>query len=178
LDAKTTLDIQQHLKSCAECARLFAEEEKLEARLKSALNQGTQTAMLWDRIERAVAGTTPDAPHLQHAVPGFKAPLIWGILFQLGQQLQAGWRRSSKVWSGLAATWVVILALNFTAREPEAPLVTRQQVPSASEMRFAVKQKQLWLAELAGVIEPVQADKPKPIRPGPRSDRRHENFNA
>ncbi len=32
LDAKTTLEIEQHLAACPACARLFAEEQKLNAR--------------------------------------------------------------------------------------------------------------------------------------------------
>ena len=36
-----------------------------------------------------------------------------------------------------------------------------QEVPSASEVRFAVKQKQLLMAELAATSEPAPADKPK-----------------
>ena len=44
LDAKTTLEIEQHLAGCPACARLFAEEQKLEARMKAGLNRGPRTA--------------------------------------------------------------------------------------------------------------------------------------
>ena len=40
LDARTSLEIELHLKACPHCARLFAEEERLEARIKAGLNQG------------------------------------------------------------------------------------------------------------------------------------------
>jgi hypothetical protein len=72
----------------------------------------------------------------------------------------------------------VILALNFAGREPNPPLMAEQAAPSASEMRFAVKQKQLLMAELAMTSEPAPADKPKAALPSPRSDRRNETFNA
>ena len=74
--------------------------------------------------------------------------------------------------------WVVILVLDLAAREPDAPLVAGQEVPSASEMRFALKQKQLLMAELAFTSEPAPADKPKPAPPSPRSDRRKETLNT
>ena len=65
----------------------------------------------------------------------------------------------------------MILVLNFAAREPDARLVTGQGVPSVSEMRFAWKQKQLLMADLAFALEPAPADKPKAAPPSPHSDR-------
>jgi hypothetical protein len=74
--------------------------------------------------------------------------------------------------------WVGILALNLTAREPDAPRMAGQQMPSASEMRFAFKEKQLLMAELAITSEPVPAEKPKAAPPSPHSERRNETVNA
>jgi hypothetical protein len=74
--------------------------------------------------------------------------------------------------------WVGIVGLNFAAREPDAPLMAGQQAPSASEMRFALKQKQLLMADLAATSEPAPAEKPKAAPPSPRSDRRNETLNA
>ena len=45
-------------------------------------------------------------------------------------------------------------------------------------MRFALKQKQLLMAELAFTSEPAPADKPKAAPPSPRSERRNETLNA
>ena len=150
LDARTSLEIEQHLKACPDCARLFAEEQKLEARLKAGLNRGARTAALWEQIERSVVAAAPSACPLAAFDPASRSlPGGTALLAALGEQLQAGWRRSPWAWAGLAAAWVVILALNFAAREPDAPLVAGQRVPSASEMRFALKQKQLLMAELA-----------------------------
>ena len=78
----------------------------------------------------------------------------------------------------MAAAWVVILTLNLAAREPAAPLVAKQEVPSASEMRLALIQKHLLMAELALSPAPTSANKPKPEPPSPRSERRHETLNA
>ena len=177
LDAKTSLDIEQHLKACPACARLFAEAQKLEARMAASLNRGLRTAALWEQIERkvAVASSTSRLRPPAHV----SQPFGWeGVLGTLGAQLRAGWRVSRWAWTGLAAVWAVILALNFTAREGNAPLVAGQAVPSASEMRFAFKQKQLLMAELVVTSEPAPADKPKAAPPSPRSDRRIETLNA
>jgi anti-sigma factor RsiW len=168
LDAKTSLEIEQHLKTCPGCARLFAEEEKLEARMMAGLNRGPRTVALWARIEGEVAA----AAHVPQ-------PDGWqGVLGTLGGRLQAGWQPTRWVWAGLAGVWVVILALNFAARQADAPLAAGREVPSASEMRLALKEKQLLMAELAITSEPAPADKSKAAPPSPRSDRRNENLNT
>jgi len=177
LDAKTTLEIEQHLAGCPACARLFAEEQKLEARIMAGLNRGSRTASLWAQIEREVANASsasrsrPPAPVPQ--------PDGWpAALGSLVAHLRAGWRASRWAWTGLAVAWVVILTLNLSAREPETTVEARQELPSASEMRLALKQKHLLMAELALTPEPVPANKPKPAPPSPRSDRFKETLNA
>jgi anti-sigma factor RsiW len=162
LDAKTSLEVEQHLATCPACARLFAEEEKLEARMMAGLNRGPRTPALWALIEGEVAA----AAHVSQ-------PVGWQ-----GVQLQAGWQPTRRVWAGLAGVWVVILTLNFAASQSDAPLVAGQEVPSASEMRLALREKQLLTAELAITSEPAPADKSKASPPSPRSDRRNENLNT
>ena len=174
LDARTSLEIELHLKACPNCARLFAEEERLEARIKAGLNQGQRTAALWEQIERSVAAAAPSAAR-PRVSPSSLRPATWQVLWSA---LQAGWQRSPQAWAGLSAAWVVILALNFAAREPDAPFAARQDLPSASEMRFALKQKQLLMADLAALAEPAPADKVKVAPPSPRSDRRNETLNT
>ena len=178
LDARTALEIEQHLKSCRDCAHLFAEEQKLEARLKAGLNQGQRTATLWERVERAAVAA---APATEGPWSEFRAPPPAGchaVFAALGEQLQAGWRRSRWAWTGLAMVWVVILGLSFVAREPDVPVVAGKQLPPAGEVRFAVEQKHLLMADLAFTTEPDTADKPKAAPPSPRSDRRNETLNA
>jgi hypothetical protein len=178
LDARTTLEIQQHMKSCMGCARVFAEEQRLEARMKAGLNRGERTGPLWDQIERSVAAAAL-VRGCTRPPTGVSQPAGWRhLLSRIGEQLQSGWRRSRWAWSGLAAVWVVILLLDFTAREPDTTLVAGQRVPTPSEMRLAWKQKEQLMAELAVTIEPAPADKPKPAPPKPRSDRRNGTLNA
>jgi hypothetical protein len=99
------------------------------------------------------------------------------VFSTLGDQLRPGLRPAAKAWAGLAAVWALILTMNFTARETDAPLPGANQ-PSASEMRFALRQKRLLLAELSATPKPDVADKAKATRPGRRSDRRNELLNA
>lgn len=51
LDAKTSQEIQLHLQTCAECAELFAREEKFNERLFGVLRVGQSTPALWEQIE-------------------------------------------------------------------------------------------------------------------------------
>lgn len=177
LDTKTTLEIEQHLAACPACARLFAQEQKLEARITAGLNGGSRTAALWTQIEREVADASsasrPRPPALVPQRPGWPA-----VLGALSAQFRAGWRTSRWAWTGLAAVWAVILVLNLAGREPEAPLVAGQEVPSASQMRLALEQKYLLMSELDLSPELAPADKPKPARPSPHSERRNEALNA
>lgn len=51
LGAQTALEIEEHLSGCAECAGLFAAEEKFDQRLAAALRNGTRTSALWNAAE-------------------------------------------------------------------------------------------------------------------------------
>jgi hypothetical protein len=178
LDTRTSLEIEQHLKMCPACARFFTEEEKLEAGIAAGLNRGPRTTTLWEQIERKVAATAHSVsqPPLLSRV---SQPIGWrATLESLGAHLRAGWQPARWVWAGLATAWMLILGLNLAAREPDAPVVARQQLPSPSEMRFALQQEQLLMADLTLTSEPGPARKPKPAPMSPRSDRRMETLNA
>lgn len=178
LDAKTTLEIAVHLRACAECARLFAREQKLEARMRDGLSRGQRTVALWEQIERSVttAGTSAARP----GVPRPQSqPGAWqSLVLTWRQQFLAGWQRSRWAWSGLGAAWAVILILNLTAREAEGQRLAEKQLPRSSEVRLAAKQKRLLMADLAAPAEPAPAAKAKVAPPSPRSDRRKESLNT
>ena len=75
-----------------------------------------------------------------------------------------------QAWAGLAAAWVLILALNAATREP-VQVATAQSTPPAQEVLMALKERRRLLAELAG--PPVQIEPQKPLAPGPRSELSH-----
>lgn len=51
LDTKSSLEVEQHLAACIECAGLFEAEGKFDARIRDALRRGEPTPALWDAIE-------------------------------------------------------------------------------------------------------------------------------
>jgi anti-sigma factor RsiW len=51
LDAKSSLEVEQHLASCTECGGLFEAEKKFDARFRDAFRRGERTATLWDAVE-------------------------------------------------------------------------------------------------------------------------------
>ena len=54
LDAKATQEVGQHLEACAECAELFAAEEKIECRLVEVLRRGRRSASVWESVEAQI----------------------------------------------------------------------------------------------------------------------------
>lgn len=77
-------------------------------------------------------------------------------------------------WSGLAAGWLVIIALNVTSRDPaqKQPVALAKHNRSAETLQAVREQKRLWV-ELTGFGEGRDAELPRFV-PRPRSERRHE----
>jgi anti-sigma factor RsiW len=178
LEARTTLEIDQHLQACPECARFFRQAADEEARIRKGLNHGEKTPALWEQIERSLVAA-PLPASATRILPTARQPAGWhGVLVALGEQVRAGWQRSPWVWSGLAAGWVVVLTLNFAARGPETAAAVAEQLPPAAEVRLAMKQKRLLAADLAGLSEAVPGAKVQTAPPSPRSERRSDTLNT
>jgi hypothetical protein len=80
---------------------------------------------------------------------------------------------SRRIWTGLAAVWILIFVFNFSQRDP-AELLARKTPPLAPEMILTFRQQERLLAELIGPNE-IQAVEPqKPFLPQPRSEGRIE----
>ena len=85
--------------------------------------------------------------------------------------LSTVFRPDPRAWAGLAAVWVVILALQFASHDP-TEVVARNTPPPSPEMLLVLRQQKLLLAELVERAEPRVADRPKAVLPPrPRSDR-------
>jgi len=176
LDARTTLEIEQHLKSCPECARLFAQEQHFEAWITSGLKQGQRSPSIWAQAERAMLAAARAATRSE-TVPGIAQRRGWSAIFPaFATQLRVVWSGAPRAWTGIAVAWMVILALNLATRETDTMPVAGQAAPSASEIRFALIQKQLMLAELAVTTEASAASKAKTAAPSPRSQRQESNL--
>lgn len=176
LDARTTLEVQEHLKSCHECARLFVEEQQFEAWMTSGLKQGQRSVWLWEELERAVAQPAR-VPKPQQSSPGSALHDPWtALLGALATQLRVVWSQTPHAWAGIAVAWLLILFMNLATRNAEQMPVAQQAGPSTSEMRFALKQKQLLMAELAVLAETASQSKGKSAMPRPRSQRPESNL--
>ena len=83
LDAKTSQEIQLHLQSCAECAELFAREEKFNERVFRVLRVGQPTPALWEKVESRLRPARSGGWLLRHwksvALGSVAALLIAGI---------------------------------------------------------------------------------------------------
>lgn len=92
-------------------------------------------------------------------------------------QLSTIFRPYPRAWAGLAALWVVILALQLASRDSTEVMV-RKTPPPSPEMLMVLRQQKLLLAELVERTEPRAIDRPKAVPPRPRSDRYRETFTA
>jgi hypothetical protein len=77
---------------------------------------------------------------------------------------------SPKAWAGLAAVWILILALDFSDRDRSRGLA-ENSAPPPPEMVAELKQQQRMLAELMGPRESSDADRSKPSAPRPHTER-------
>ncbi len=97
------------------------------------------------------------------AEPGFKLTafplLLWRELIS----------PSRRTWAGIAVAWVVILAVNFSLRDPAQPGSTIK-VSAPAMMSFQEQQK-LLNELLADRSVPMDTDRPKTFSPRPRSER-------
>ena len=75
---------------------------------------------------------------------------------------------SRRAWTGIAAAWMMILAINFALRDP-AP-AGKVMVPAPAMMSFQ-EQQRLVNQLLADRSLSHDADRPKPAEPRPRSKR-------
>jgi len=94
------------------------------------------------------------------------------ILPPIWRELIAPARR---IWVGLAAVWLLILAanLNFHTNAPRMIVTTP---PRSADLIMALREQKQMLVELTGRPEAKAAEPPKTFVPQPRSDRRAEFF--
>lgn len=168
LDARTTLEIQQHLTACPDCARSFAAEAKLEAQVATGLKRGERTAALWEQIEQRVAAAAAAESRRRPAIQVSLRMPWWRELL---------WP-SPQAWACLAATWVVLLGVSFITRQTANGAEGRQMARPTQELRLVLKQQKQLLAELGGIPEQLAGKRPETSEPQPRSQRREQLSNT
>jgi hypothetical protein len=93
-----------------------------------------------------------------------------GFLSVLHSQLATILWPCPKAWAGLAAIWILILAVDFSDRDRSRG-VAENSAPPPPEMMAELKQQQRLLAELIGTRESSDADQSKPVAPRPHTER-------
>lgn len=90
-------------------------------------------------------------------------------LSTLNQKLSTLLWPHPKAWAGLAAVWVVILAVNFSTRD-KAPVMAEKSSPPSPEVVAELKQQRQLYAELIGPPLAQDIDRRKNVVPRPRSE--------
>ncbi len=76
-----------------------------------------------------------------------------------------------RIWTGLAAVWILIFIVNIAQRDP-ADVLARKAPASATEAMFAWRQQERMLAELMATTAPAEAEPRKTTLPRPRTESR------
>ena len=80
-----------------------------------------------------------------------------------------------RVWAGLAAIWLGILAVNFSLRD-RSPVFAEKSVTPSPKVLMVLQQQQRLLAELIGPRETHKAEPPRTFVPRPRGERSLEVY--
>jgi len=118
-------------------------------------------------IRKAMEALPPSPPSGERAGMRGRSvlQLIWYELFL----------PSRRIWTGLTAIWIVILAVNFSMRDQSGVTMAKSTTP---EMVQSFKQQQQLLAQLIGPSDPTVAEPPKSYTPRPSSQRFPEMLTA
>ena len=100
----------------------------------------------------------------------FAATTFRRLLSTLNHQLSTLLWPHPKAWAGLAAVWILILAVDFSLRD-KAQVMAEKSAPPSPEVIVELRQQQRLLAELIGSRDERDANRSKSFVPLPRSER-------
>ena len=102
-------------------------------------------------------------------------PQTWpaGFVSRLLRCSTPFWRElilpSRRIWTGLAAVWLLLLIINVSQRDPVSSVTSQPVHRTAVMMSWQVQQR--WLDELlADRSAPPAADRPRNVPPRPRTE--------
>jgi hypothetical protein len=94
----------------------------------------------------------------------------WSWLSTLNHQLSTLLWPHPTAWAGLAAVWILILAVDFSLRD-KTPVMAEKTATPSPEVIVELRRQQRLLAELIGPRDTSDADRSKSFVPQPRSER-------
>jgi len=162
LDAKTTLEVQQHVATCPECARVLTAQAKADTRIMAGLKLGQRTPALWEQVEQRVIATARSNARPRCTTSGSQ-PISW-------------WREllwpSPWAWAGGAAAWAMIFLVNYSVSvSSEGASLARSPAPPPAAIEMALAQRRILMASLFDPQSSAKANAPrKTLPPRPRSE--------
>ncbi len=112
-----------------------------------------------DALRRAViAGHCAPTETSQPASLGFATMLWLELIFPC-----------RRIWTTLAAVWLLVLIANFAQRDDSSALASKAQ-PSAEMLLAFRSQQKMFNQILSDHPQPVEADRPRNFTPSPRTE--------
>jgi hypothetical protein len=160
LDQAEIIELERHLDACADCRNYYGEIKILTAPLMgweknfSAIEANPAMQMRWAKaMQDAAAPSSIRQPPLQR---------VWRAMW--GESI----RPYRYAWSGMAALWVAMLAINGQLSDHRTNEAGVRAASSQEIMQAWTEQNSV----LALLIEPAAVvPAPPPYVPGPRSQR-------
>src|SRR5579859_4108297 len=118
-----------------------------------------------DDIRHAVVGKLNNEAAKEQKSQNIFVSLLLGCSKDIWRELILPSRR---IWTGLAAVWVIIFAANFSMRDHSQMPLAKSPSP---EMISTFQQQEQLLTELIGPDEPSVAEPQRPYVPRPASRR-------
>jgi hypothetical protein len=160
--------IENHLTQCADCRSYY-----------EAITEVTSPLAGWEKHFAHFESGTTVYSHVLKAV-ALEARRKPVRAFAPKTVLRECWRQlvwpSRRIWAGLAAVWVLLLAANVSMRDSSQFTVAKTS--PTPEIILSFQQQEKILAELIGPNETRAALPPKPFTPQPRSEQRFEMMTA
>ena len=156
--------VEKHLAACSDCRAYFVEIKAVAAPLANwakslpQIQPGESAQRRWTK-----AIETASQPNVIRRL----APA--GVFRDWTREVFWPWRR---VWAGLAAVWILLLAANVSMHNPSRAIAAKSD--PTPEMIQAWRQQERLLAELIGPNETRAAAPPRTFLPQPSSERRVE----
>jgi hypothetical protein len=170
-------ELRAHLAECADCRKYHDEMVSLAKPLAdwetnfAHVEPTPETQIRWEKAIQIAADVNRRKQPVREltfaATPANAIRLVF---------LELVWP-SRRIWTGLAAVWLLILAVNFSLRDKTQTFALKSG-PASPEMILSFPQQERLLAELMGPNEPRVAAPSKPFSPRPSSERQFEIMKA